>query len=522
MRRLIGFLLALFLAATLSRAEQIRVATWNLTWFPSGSPDQLAPEVEELTISAVASVLNGLQPDVIILQEVRDKEACEQLAQRLGPAAYQVNVCSVFKDGGGPAATKRQLAILSRFGVSAAWAEEWEPEGLAHPPGGFAFAALRCGTTDIGVFAVHLKNNVGSAEREIQLNLLKRELSAEQLLQQVHTLDRRLTNRLDTLVIAGNFNTDFDQPRFLSEQTLRALLEAGFRTGFEEVPLAERVTCLGRGRYADATFDYLFAKGASFVAQPEIVRSELSDHFPVAADLVLTVPPPPPAPVVSSIAPLPAPPAPKRINWPLWSFIAVLLALHVAIWRAVRRRPFDAATAPLSQTAAGDETTFPASDERIIVPLKTVEKMQSAQAPLAAAAAPGIEAQFPASAENVVRPFAGARTQPDRSTALIRSGLLPHLARLMMSKLVQGLMSQRANLLQTQHAASAQITDLEERLIRIQGQLQQRMTAYERRIVELEKEIAAKEKENRELLQAHERVMRRAEPTEKVEESAPV
>ncbi len=520
MRRLIGFLLALLLAATLSRAEQIRVATWNLTWFPSGSPDQLAPEVEEQNISAVASLLNGLQPDVIILQEVRDKEACEQLAQRLGPAAYQVNVCSVFKDGGGPAATKRQVAILSRFGVSAAWAEEWQPEGLAHPPGGFVFAALRCGATDLGVFAVHLKNNVGSAEREIQLNILKRELSAEQLLQQVHTLDRRLTNRLDTLVIAGNFNTDLDQPRFVSEQTLRSLQEAGFRSGFEDEPLSERITCLGKGRYADATFDYLFAKGASLVARPEIVRSELSDHFPVAADLVLTVPPP--APVVSSVVPLAAPPA-KRINWPLWGFIAVLLALHVAIWQAVRRRPFDAATAPtLSQTAAGDENGFPASDERIIVPLKTVEKMQSAQAPLAAVAAPGIEPQFPGSAENVLRPFAGTRTQPDRSTALIRSGLLPHLARLMVSKLVQGLMSQRANLLHTQNAASAQITDLEERLIRIQGQLQQRMTAYERRIAELEQEIAAKEKENRELLQAHERVMRRAGATEKVEESATV
>lgn len=536
MRRLITLASVWVCAAALAQGEQIRVATWNLTWFPSGSPDPATPEQEEKTLQAAAGALNGLQPDVIVLQEVRDGRACEQLARRLGPGSYQVNICSAFKDGGGPAATRRQLAILSRYPALAAWAEEWQPEGWIRPPNGFAFAALQSPGAALGVFAVHLKNNVGTGERETQLNILKRELCAGQLLRQMETLDQRLPRRLDALVVAGNFNTDLDQARFVSEGTLRGLLEAGFNHGFDGVPLADRITVLGQGRYTDATFDYIFARGAGFAARPQILRADVSDHFLVAADLAVTPPvtvsppvavpppvavaPPPvavtqpvPAPeplseparptspgIVSTLAPVGSKP---KVNWPLWIFLFVLLALHLAIWQAVRsRQSVKPASAP--QAATPEEQLAKAKDrDRIIVPLRTGEKLPSGLA--ATVAGP-----------------AGSRSEPPAATAVVRSGLFPHLARLMVSRLVQGLLFQRARMVEAQEVAAVHIHELEERLGRIQAQLQQRLITYEQRIAELEKALAAKEQENRALRQAEPESPRDARALPKVKEPAAV
>ncbi len=84
----------------------------------------------------------------------------------------------------------------------------------------------------------------------------------------------------------------------------------------------------------------------------------------------------------------------------------------------------------------------------------------------------------------------------------VREGLLPHLARLMMDKLVQKLVSQREHLLDTQQRAVADMAELEERLEKVHAPLQDRLRAYEQRIGDLEKELALKGEENRELIKA--------------------
>lgn len=503
MRWLNVLVLALVVAAAEpGGAEQIRVTTWNLSWFPAGSPDEAAPEAETATIEAVASTLNSLQPDIVLLQEVRDKEACEQLARRLGPATYEVNVCSVFRDGSDPAVAKRQVAILSRYPVLEARAEEWQPEGALRPPGGFAFVAVRCTSADVGVFTLHLKNNIGSGDRATQFNILLREISAEQLVRQLSELTGRATNRLSTLIVGGNFNTDLDQPRFISERTLRALLEAGFRHGFDGVPLAERITCPGGGRYADATFDYLFVKGASFVAPPEVLLTDVSDHEPVTADLVLLPAPPaagavvPPAeePLASLVPTLPPAPDTTGRNWTLYVFLSVLIALHLALWWVLQRRRASGAVlapagySPGALAAAPGEVAFGTSRRTDLGAGGSDERL---------GAATGTEP------ESQTSPAAAPRGNT-RKQSLVRSGLLPHLARVLANRLVQGLLAERSQLLTEQRAASAQIAEMERRLARLQDQLQQRLCAYEARIAELQREIETKEVENRQLRAARE------------------
>lgn len=85
------------------------------------------------------------------------------------------------------------------------------------------------------------------------------------------------------------------------------------------------------------------------------------------------------------------------------------------------------------------------------------------------------------------------------TAATARASLMPHLARLMKDRLVQALFSQRAHLLDTQHAATQSVAELEQRLIKAQRQLQDRLAAYELRIKELERLLAIKEGEVREL-----------------------
>jgi hypothetical protein len=107
------------------------------------------------------------------------------------------------------------------------------------------------------------------------------------------------------------------------------------------------------------------------------------------------------------------------------------------------------------------------------------------------------------------RAFA-AEQRAARAQAVVRNGLVPYLARLMKDKLFRGMASQRAHLLKVQHAGAAQVAELEQRLAKIQTQLQNRVAAYERRIAELEKDVTAKEQTNRELLNAKMQLMKQA------------
>ena len=73
-----------------------------------------------------------------------------------------------------------------------------------------------------------------------------------------------------------------DQIDFASEKTLQTFEENGFTSGFENLPLSQRVTPPSKGRHPDATFDYIFVKGSNKKPlNPSILKSQASDHFPV-------------------------------------------------------------------------------------------------------------------------------------------------------------------------------------------------------------------------------------------------
>jgi len=95
-------------------------------------------------------------------------------------------------------------------------------------------------------------------------------------------------------------------------------------------------------------------------------------------------------------------------------------------------------------------------------------------------------------------PYAAERVEG--GPMALRLALIPHLARLMMNRLVQALFAQRASLIDTQAEATQRVADLEDRIARAQLSLQERFAAYDNRIAELEKQLAAADEEKRELM----------------------
>ena len=293
MNRTLFVLLACFVVTSVPgnspEPAKIRLTTWNLEWFPNGSAHDAIPEVQTRRIAAAADVLRSINADIILLQEVRDYEACARLGEAIAPGLYHVAVCSAFREPFQSGLGKQQVAILSKFQAQAAWAEPWKSMNGVDPPRGFAFAWFKIGSVEIGVYSVHLKSNLithGDREAETTKYIQKREIAITQLLAHVHDVVGTTMPTIKGVVIGGDFNTNHDEGMFAAERTLNSLADAGYQTGFEGLALSERVTHPGNNGFPDATFDYVFAKGLTAL-QPSITRTTASDHWPVMRDFRL-------------------------------------------------------------------------------------------------------------------------------------------------------------------------------------------------------------------------------------------
>jgi endonuclease/exonuclease/phosphatase family metal-dependent hydrolase len=285
MKRALSALLAFFVVGSGcgQPPDKVRITTWNLEWFPNGSAREAAPEKQAQRIQAAADVLKKLNPDILLLQEVRDYDACARLGEAIQPGAYTVGICSAFKGG------KQQEAIVAKIPAQAAWSESWKSMEGIDAPRGLAFAWFKIGKADIGVYSLHLKSNLvthGNTEIETAQNIRKREVSIQQLLSHIHDVIGTVIPSIKGLVVGGDFNTNHDQAMFSAEKTLDTLTSAAYQSVFEGLPLEQRITHPGSHGFPDATFDYLFGKNVKF-GKPIIAQTNVSDHLPVTCDVVI-------------------------------------------------------------------------------------------------------------------------------------------------------------------------------------------------------------------------------------------
>ena len=146
-REIAASALALFALVPSGLPQTIRVTTWDLDPPRMAGINSAAVNTSRISIPAAAAALRNLDADVILLQQVRDWRMCDQLAEALQPAKYNVVTCSAFRDAQTGALRKQQVAILARSNAYFCWSETWRNQDRAALPGGFAFAALRSATS---------------------------------------------------------------------------------------------------------------------------------------------------------------------------------------------------------------------------------------------------------------------------------------------------------------------------------------------------------------------------------------
>lgn len=196
---------------------------------------------------------------------------------------------------------------------------------------------------------------------------------------------------------------------------------------------------------------------------------------------------------------------PSTLNrQPAWLAAALggILILAASVWILARRTSSSGRQTPALLT---DDVEMPSS-YTIVVGTRSATEPASVSAPLPSAPHPiiHIEAQGAThtQAEALRQRALAAEQRADRATALIRARLIPHLRQWLKQNLLRKLIADRSQLLETQQAAVLQALAVEERLCRLEQQLQRQIAGYQARIEELTRELIAAQAENRELIRA--------------------
>ena len=260
----------------------MRVAFWNIQWFPGRHPNASVAS-ERAQIASVHRDIRRINADVIGMEEVRDFDNATIAVSPL--TGFKVDVVSDFPPREGQD-VGQQVAIASRLPPLSAWVEMWKPNGALIPPRGFAFAAYEVAPRHVLlVYAIHFKSNRGEIAEDIAI----REESMQQLVAHIHEMNDAY-GKLGSVscVVGGDFNTAPDDPRFADETTTRTLLDNGFLWCWENIPFAQRISLPADKLFPAACFDHIFVRNAKINSARVIETSRRSsDHNAIFAELQL-------------------------------------------------------------------------------------------------------------------------------------------------------------------------------------------------------------------------------------------
>ena len=262
--------------ASYSAAESsgLKITAWNLQWFPGKTPKGGTPAENAAHIAAVVSGLKAIDADIVLLQEIRDPAALQEIVKAI--PEYSLDVVSDFRGN-------LEVAILTRAPAKATegFMQAFEEGDEANPPRGFAYATVMLtDETVLVVYSVNLKSNSGGVEETTP----KREESARQLIAHCNGLKERFEKQGKTFyaVIGGDFNSDPTSEKWAEDDTLRMMQDAGFRWAGQGVERKELISWLTDGRYPDAVFDHMMvmAPDGYEVSQSSTRKTDrsVSDH----------------------------------------------------------------------------------------------------------------------------------------------------------------------------------------------------------------------------------------------------
>jgi len=505
------------LAAAASRADTLRVTTWNLGFEPN-------KESPAALVEAAAGTLKDLAPDVILLQGVHDWHMCQDLAEALQPLDYSVLICSDFQRSTPLLPARPQLAILSRPKAYFVWSESWAAPGQPQLSGGAAFAAVDAGTQRLGFFTA-LMPDPSSAEE-----------AARRLVREINSIGQWETNQVQSFVIAASADPVPGKSSSALRNASSAFEQAGLVDATESVPSLAKTTLRPAAGMSGSVADYLFAGPLAFPSNPRITACPASAHYPITCDIELD-----PDKVATAMAiraenrrlqEAQAAMLLKRTEYGIG--ISVSLGLLVLLRRrslarkqsgkALPSNPLPARIAdgnspsPLRPVIFAQAPPKQSQPQRVALPQppRPVLRLQPSTrtAPPPPAQENTTEPQPPI--QRVEEGLAPKRRDPlevheapigdpargakPGAEASVRHGVIRELSAWLKHKLVRKLVTDRAQLMEAQHIATRMATNLDGRLSRIEAQIQKQNQAYVHRIAELNKELAAAREENRELI----------------------
>lgn len=268
-------------------APALTVVAWNLEWFP-GRSSTSTPEAEAQQMAACQEALKKLNPDILIVEELRNWQVFADLVSAV--PGLRVNVVPAYRDESSGLITHQQVGIASKLNAVAAWSEAWKP-AFTNLPRGFSFAALEHpGDGELlMVYGLHLKSNRVKREEEAsledQLNANMRDASVAQLLQHMKEAERIFEGRtIKGWLAGGDMNTNQDGQ--FGDRVVETLVQAGFWNTWSGVARENRLTWHGNKFHEPTTFDYIFTKGLGEpVATTPAQDAATSDHGPVVIRL---------------------------------------------------------------------------------------------------------------------------------------------------------------------------------------------------------------------------------------------
>ncbi len=196
---------------------------------------------------------------------------------------------------------------------------------------------------------------------------------------------------------------------------------------------------------------------------------------------------------------------PSTINYQLLLVgvaLGGIVVLAASVWILAGRRQLLAPQRPALLTAGGDEL----SSYTAVLGTRSATEAALANAAPSRVPQPIIHLEALGTtqthAEALRKRALIAEQRAERANAMIRKGLIPHLSQWLKQKLVRKLIADRTQLLETQQAAAQKVMAVEERLSRIEQQVQRQNDTYQARIDALSRELLTAEEENRELIHA--------------------
>jgi endonuclease/exonuclease/phosphatase family metal-dependent hydrolase len=234
---------------------EVRVAAWNVQWFPGGHPTRATKPGTERQVAAAAAEVAAVNPDIFLAFEIREVAALK----RLVPSRKFYTCTSIPRPPDeNPDLPNQGLALASRVPPRACWVLDFSglPQTPDRPVRGILGAEFAASAGRLVVYGVHLKSNRGDP----RTNRLRRERAVEALM--ADWVARGLDPQRDRILVMGDFNTSPEDPQFEGERTLKLLESSGFIRASQGRPRHEGFTVSGSGGFPPNDFDHILVSPA--------------------------------------------------------------------------------------------------------------------------------------------------------------------------------------------------------------------------------------------------------------------